>query len=59
VELPIHRDHRKPGLNAAVLRVDGLVEQCQLTSADLQRLLQRDVRKDFTCLEGWTVPDVA
>jgi DMSO/TMAO reductase YedYZ molybdopterin-dependent catalytic subunit len=59
VELPIHYPLADPDLNGAVLRVDGLVaESLRLTPADLQRLPQRDFTNDFTCLEGWTVPDV-
>lgn len=59
MELPIHRAFREPDLNDAVLRVDGLVHEClQLTPAALQALPQRDFTNDFTCLEGWTVPDV-
>jgi DMSO/TMAO reductase YedYZ molybdopterin-dependent catalytic subunit len=59
MELPIHNDHRKPDRNGIVLRVDGLVDEClQLTSADLRRLPQYEFTNDFTCLEGWTVPDI-
>ena len=59
MELPIHNDHGKPGRNGIVLRVDGLVDEClQLTSADLRRLPQCEFTNDFTCLEGWTVPDI-
>jgi DMSO/TMAO reductase YedYZ molybdopterin-dependent catalytic subunit len=59
VELPIHRPFTDGDLNGTVLRVDGLVAEClQLTQAELQQLPQRDLTNDFTCLEGWTVPDV-
>jgi DMSO/TMAO reductase YedYZ molybdopterin-dependent catalytic subunit len=59
VELSIHRWPADRDLNKTVLRVDGLVAEClQLTQAELQQLPQRDLTKDFTCLEGWTVPDV-
>lgn len=54
-ELPTTEPH--PG--GAVLLVDGLVaESLKLTSAALQQLPQRNFTNDFTCLEGWTVPDV-
>lgn len=49
----------QPDLNNAILRVDGLVaEQLKLTPSALRELPQRDFTNDFTCLEGWTVPDV-
>lgn len=59
MELPIHPMRTQPDLNNAILRVDGLVaERLKLTPAALQGLPQRDFTNDFTCLEGWTVPDV-
>jgi DMSO/TMAO reductase YedYZ molybdopterin-dependent catalytic subunit len=59
VGLPLHRPLTEPDLNGAVLRVDGLVAEClQLTPAALQSLPQLDFTNDFTCLEGWTVPNV-
>lgn len=59
MELPVHRPVPELDLNGAILRVDGLVGEClELTPAALQRLPQRDFTNDFTCLEGWTVPDV-
>ena len=59
MELPIHRADNELDLNCAVLRIDGLVEEClELTSEALERLPQRDFTNDFICLEGWTVPDV-
>jgi DMSO/TMAO reductase YedYZ molybdopterin-dependent catalytic subunit len=59
VESPVHRSLIDPDLNGAVLRVDGLVAEClQVTPTALQQLPQRDLTNDFTCLEGWTVPDV-
>ena len=59
MELPIHPMGAQPDLNSAILRVDGLVAvPLKLTAAALQALPQRDFTNDFTCLEGWTVPDV-
>jgi len=56
--LPVHptdRDEARPH----VLRVDGLVEQMiALTPGDLDVLPQSDFADNFSCLEGWTVPDV-
>lgn len=41
------------------LRVDGLVEQPrELSLAELEGLAQQALTDDFTCLEGWTVPDL-
>ena len=41
------------------LRVDGLVGHClELTLANLEQLPQQGLTDDFTCLEGWTVPNV-
>ncbi len=58
-KLPIHSSDRNYAVEGNVLRVDGLVASClNLTPADLERLPQRDLVDDFTCLEGWTVPDV-
>jgi DMSO/TMAO reductase YedYZ molybdopterin-dependent catalytic subunit len=59
VELPIHLAHEEPDPNSGILLVDGLVCKClRLTAAALQRLPQRDFTNDFTCVEGWTVPNV-
>jgi DMSO/TMAO reductase YedYZ molybdopterin-dependent catalytic subunit len=57
-KLPVHpSDHIHSDRYA--LRVDGLVQRClDLTSKDLERLPQRQLTEDFTCLEGWTVPRV-
>ncbi|HST79000.1 MAG TPA: molybdopterin-dependent oxidoreductase [Verrucomicrobiae bacterium] len=58
--LPIHSG--EPGsssIQALVLRVDGLVRNpLMLTRGDLEKLPQQDLTHDFTCLEGWTVPEV-
>lgn len=57
-KLPVHPNHRVNS-ETSVLRVDGLVRCClTLTSQDLERLPQRHLTEDFTCLEGWTVPNV-
>jgi DMSO/TMAO reductase YedYZ molybdopterin-dependent catalytic subunit len=54
-KLPVHpgQRHSEP----FVLRIDGLVSKTlELTTTDLDRLPQQDLKDDFTCLEGWTVP---
>jgi DMSO/TMAO reductase YedYZ molybdopterin-dependent catalytic subunit len=59
--LPVHEEHRRSDtdLRTHILRIDGLVGHClELTLADLERLPQHDLADDFTCLEGWTVPNV-
>lgn len=59
MRLPVHGPLPKPNLKGAILQVDGLVAEClQLTAATLQRLPQQGFTNDFTCLEGWTVPDI-
>lgn len=56
--LPVHR-RKDEKTRTHVLRVDGLVGQClELTLADLEGLPQQDLTDDFTCLEGWTVPNL-
>jgi DMSO/TMAO reductase YedYZ molybdopterin-dependent catalytic subunit len=58
-KLPVHRSRNEEGIRPHVVRVDGLVGHClELTLADLERLPQQDLTNDFTCLEGWTVPNV-
>jgi DMSO/TMAO reductase YedYZ molybdopterin-dependent catalytic subunit len=58
-KLPVHALEGRKTLQPYVLCVDGLVRRClHLTVADLEKLPQQDVSHDFTCLEGWTVPDV-
>jgi DMSO/TMAO reductase YedYZ molybdopterin-dependent catalytic subunit len=58
-KLPVHRPKEEEGIRPHVLRVDGLVGRClELTLADLERLPQQELTADFTCLEGWTVPNV-
>ena len=58
-KLPVHRVKDEESSRHHVLRVDGLVGHClELTLADLERLPQQDLTHDFTCLEGWTVPDI-
>lgn len=42
-----------------VLRVVGLVDRClELTPEDLADLSHQELTSDFTCLEGWTVPEL-
>jgi len=56
--LPVH-SRKDEKTRTHVLRVDGLVGQClELTLADLEGLPQQDLTDDFTCLEGWTVPNL-
>ena len=58
-KLPVHALEDRKTLQPHVLRVDDLVRRSlHLTLADLERLPQQDLSHDFTCLEGWTVPDV-
>ena len=58
-KLPVHRARDEESSRPHVLRVDGLVGHClELTLADLERLPQHDLTSDFTCLEGWTVPNI-
>jgi DMSO/TMAO reductase YedYZ molybdopterin-dependent catalytic subunit len=56
--LPVHAS---PGTDQALygLRIDGLVARpLQLMSAELQALPQQEVVADFSCEEGWTVPNL-
>jgi DMSO/TMAO reductase YedYZ molybdopterin-dependent catalytic subunit len=56
--LPVHA-HKGQNAQNYVLRVDCLVSQClDLTFSDLETLPQQDFTDDFTCLEGWTVPNL-
>src|SRR5215468_10561521 len=58
-KLPVHCPDDGKSIQAYVLRVDGLVRRVlYLTLGDLKKLLQQDLTHDFTCLEGWTVPEV-
>jgi len=58
-KLPVHSLEDGRNFQAHVLRVDGLVRRSlNLTVADLEKLPQQDLNHDFTCLEGWTVPDI-
>lgn len=58
-KLPIYSSPRNHAVGGTALRVDGLVtNRLKITQADLERLPQRDLVDDFTCLEGWTVPCV-
>jgi DMSO/TMAO reductase YedYZ molybdopterin-dependent catalytic subunit len=46
-------------LQIRLLRIDGLVEECLvMTPADLKSLPQEDLIGDFTCREGWSVPNL-
>ena len=58
-QLPAHSRPDDKALENHVLRIDGLVENClALTPADLKSLPQEDLVEDFTCREGWTVPNL-
>lgn len=58
-KLPVYRPRDEEGSRPHVLRVDGFVGKClELTLADLERLPQQDLTDNFTCLEGWTVPNI-
>lgn len=57
-KLPLHQSGRAE-LTPHKLRVDGLVGQpLELSIQDLQAMPQTDFTTEFSCLEGWTVPDV-
>ena len=58
-QLPVYGRPDDKALQNHVLRIDGLVEKClALTPADLKSLPQEDLIEDFTCREGWTVPNL-
>jgi len=58
-KLPVHALRNGENFHPHVLRIDGLVKTClNLTVADLEKLPQQELSHDFTCVEGWTVPDV-
>lgn len=57
-ELPVHAVPGT-GVPPARLRIDGLVAcPLELTVDDLASFAQQSATAAFTCLEGWTVPDV-
>jgi DMSO/TMAO reductase YedYZ molybdopterin-dependent catalytic subunit len=60
-KLPVHPLRgNETDRQARILRVDGLVRnRLALSLADLQRLPQEQLKDDFTCLEGWSVPKVS
>jgi DMSO/TMAO reductase YedYZ molybdopterin-dependent catalytic subunit len=56
--LPVHPTDRT-GAEPRLIRVGGLVARpTELTLADLQGLPQQELIADFSCEEGWTVPDL-
>ncbi|MCK9518151.1 MAG: molybdopterin-dependent oxidoreductase [Dehalococcoidia bacterium] len=56
--LPVH-PHPTVDTRSYRLRIDGLVaNSLALGVADLLALPQQRLQDDFTCLEGWTVPDL-
>jgi DMSO/TMAO reductase YedYZ molybdopterin-dependent catalytic subunit len=57
--LPVHSPPDDKALQNHSLRIDGLVEKrLALTPVDLKSLPQEDLVEDFTCREGWTVPNL-
>lgn len=57
--LPLHGSVQDKGLQNLTLRIDGMVEKClTLTPTDLESLLQEDLIDDFSCREGWKVPNL-
>ncbi len=57
-KLPVHQFDRTKSTSHK-LRVDGLVGQpLELTIQDLQAMSQTGFTDEFSCREGWTVPDV-
>jgi|SRR5215469_4704670 len=59
-KLLVHPPDDGKSIQEYVLRVDGLVRRVlNLTLGDMKKLPQQDLMHDFTCLEGWTVPDVS
>ncbi len=58
-KLPVHHQPDAKALENHVVRIDGLVEKClALTLADLKSLPQEELIDDFTCREGWSVPNL-
>lgn len=58
-KLPIQTPQQGNNNRSHVLCVDRLVRRpLNLRLPDLKKLHQQDFTHNFTCLEGWTVPDV-
>lgn len=58
-KLPRHAPKPADNNQPYVLCVDGVVRRpLHLRLPDLEKLPQQDLTHDFTCIEGWTVPDV-
>ncbi|MGC2210089.1 MAG: molybdopterin-dependent oxidoreductase [Candidatus Korobacteraceae bacterium] len=56
--LPVHPTGRA-GAEPKTIRIDGLAAHpAELALADLQRLPQQELTEDFSCEEGWTVPNL-
>jgi DMSO/TMAO reductase YedYZ molybdopterin-dependent catalytic subunit len=57
--LPVHSRPDAEALQNHVVRIDGLVEKClALALADLKSLPQEELMENFTCREGWSVPNL-
>lgn len=57
--LPIHGSVDGKEFRNYTLRIDGMVEKClTLTPTDLGLLAQEDLVDDFSCREGWKVPNL-
>lgn len=58
-KLPLHPSGRANSTKTHACRVDGLVKySLNLTLTDLENFPQQELTHDFTCVEGWTVPDL-
>lgn len=57
--LPIHGGVDGKEFRNYALRIDGMVEKClTLTLTDLELLPQEELIEDFSCREGWKVPNL-
>ncbi len=57
--LPIHGGVDDKDFRNYTLRIDGMVEKClTLTPTGLELLPQEDLIDDFSCREGWKVPNL-
>ena len=58
-KLPVHGPVEGKNLLNLTIRIDGMVEKClTLAPADLECLPQEDLIDDFSCREGWKVPNL-
>lgn len=57
--LPLHGPVLDKDIQNLTLRIDGMVEKClTLTPTELESLPQEDLIDDFSCREGWKVPNL-